>query len=189
MPFYHEPKVKHTYDPDKSKFYLKQAGVSSLKVDLSAADAAFAGAVDAAVLIKDSAAKAGIDVNVVREPNDGYWDNVWLKKPWSLSYWSGRPTPDLMFTTAYAAGASWNESYWNNDQFNKLLVEARSELDQGKRAALYAEMQDLVAEDGGAIVLMFYNFLGGHQKTLAHGKIAPNLDVDGLRIVNRWWFA
>jgi len=189
VPFYHEPKVKHTYDPEKAKFYLKQAGVGSLKVDLSAADAAFAGAVDAAVLIKDSAAKAGIEVNVVREPNDGYWDNVWLKKPWSLSYWSGRPTPDLMFTTAYAAGASWNESYWNNDQFNKLLVEARSELDQGKRAALYAEMQDLVAEDGGAIVLMFYNFLGGHLKTLAHNKIAPNLDVDGLRIVNRWWFA
>ena len=34
-----------------------------------------------AVLFKEHAAKAGIEINVVREPDDGYWANVWLKKP------------------------------------------------------------------------------------------------------------
>ena len=64
------------YDLDKAKFHLKKAGLSSLSVDLSAADAAFVGAVDAAVLYKEQAAKAGININVVREPADGYWSNV-----------------------------------------------------------------------------------------------------------------
>lgn len=190
VPFSIDPKVKHTYDPDKAKFHLKQAGLSSLKVDLSAADAAFAGSVDAALLMKDAAAAAGIDINVVREPDDGYWDNVWMKKPWCMSYWSGRPTPDLMFTTAYAADAAWNDSFWKNDRFNELLVYARSETDQKKRADAYAEMQDIVAEDGGVVVLMFYNYVGAHSKSVAHPEvIAPNWDVDGMKITKRWWFA
>ena len=45
-----DPEPKHVYDPEKAKSYLKKAGLSSLKVDLSVADAAFTGAVDAAVL-------------------------------------------------------------------------------------------------------------------------------------------
>ena len=90
-----DPQPRHDYDPEKAKAYLKKAGLDSLKVDLSVADAAFAGAVDAALLYKDSAAKAGIDINVIREPDDGYWDNVWLKKPWCMSYWNGRPTVRL----------------------------------------------------------------------------------------------
>ncbi|HSS64722.1 MAG TPA: ABC transporter substrate-binding protein, partial [Gammaproteobacteria bacterium] len=110
------------YDLDKAKFHLKKAGMSSLKVDLSAADAAFAGAVDAAVLYKEHAAKAGIEINVVREPNDGYWSNVWLKKPWCAVYWGGRATEDWMFSIAYATGAPWNDTHWEHARFNELLV-------------------------------------------------------------------
>ena len=44
---------------------------------------------------------AGITVNLIQEPADGYWSNVWLKKPWCACFWSGRATEDLMFSTAY----------------------------------------------------------------------------------------
>src|SRR5215472_11860893 len=77
-----DPTPKFTYDPEKAKFHLKKAGLSNLKVDLSAADTAFAGAVDTAVLCQQHAKAAGIGINVVREPNEGYWNNVWMKKPW-----------------------------------------------------------------------------------------------------------
>ncbi|MCB1403007.1 MAG: peptide ABC transporter substrate-binding protein, partial [Rhodobacteraceae bacterium] len=66
---------------------------------LSAADAAFPGAVDAAVLYSEQAAAAGITIDVIREPNDGYWSNVWMVKPFVAVYWSGRPTADWMFST------------------------------------------------------------------------------------------
>ncbi|MCI0429617.1 MAG: ABC transporter substrate-binding protein, partial [Rhodospirillales bacterium] len=184
-----DPEPRYSYDPEKAKEYLKKAGLSSLKVDLSAADSAFTGAVDAAVLYKEHAAKAGIEINVVREPNDGYWDNVWLKKGFLASYWSGRPTVDWLFTIAYSADAAWNESYWKNPRFNELLVAARGELDEKKRAAMYAEMQQLVHDDGGTIVLVFNNLVHAHSKELAHGAIAPNLEVDGLKLAERWWFA
>ncbi len=40
------------YDPEKAKFYMKKAGMLDHTFNLHAADAAFAGAVDAAVIIK-----------------------------------------------------------------------------------------------------------------------------------------
>jgi len=184
-----DPQPRFVYDPEKAKFHLQKAGLSSLTADLSVADAAFTGAVDAAVLYKEHAATAGIDINVVREPNDGYWDNVWLKKGWCASYWSGRPTCDWMFATAYAADAAWNETHWKNPRFNELLVAARGETDEPKRGQMYAELQQLVHDDGGVIVLVFNNFVSAHSKTLAHGDVAPNWEGDGLKIAERWWFA
>ncbi len=184
-----DPQPRHDYDPEKAKSYLKKAGLDSLKVDLSTADAAFAGAVDTAVLYKDSAAAAGIDINVVREPDDGYWDNVWMKKPWCMSYWNGRPTVDWMFQTAYAADAAWNDAFWKHPKFNELLVAARSETDQKKRAEMYAEMQQIQQEDGGNVVIMFNNYVSAHSDKLAHGDIAANWDIDGMKIASRWWFA
>ena len=86
------------YDPDKAKHHLKQAGMDKLSVQFHAADTAFPGAVDAGVLYAEHAAKAGIEIEVVREPEDGYWSNVWLVKPWCASYWGGRPTEDWMFS-------------------------------------------------------------------------------------------
>ncbi len=187
--FFNKELPQRGYDPDKAKFHLKKAGMSSLSVDLSAADAAFAGAVDAAVLYKEHAAKAGITINVVREPNDGYWSNVWMKKPWSMCYWGGRPTEDWMFSTAYAADANWNDTFWKHDRFNKLLVEARAELDESKRRTLYYEMQAIVHNEGGVVVPMYASYVGAMNQRVQHDKLAANWDVDGLRGVERWWFA
>jgi peptide/nickel transport system substrate-binding protein len=184
-----DPQPRHDYDPEKAKSYLKKAGLDSLKVDLSTADAAYAGAVDAAVLYKDSAAAAGIDINVIREPDDGYWDNVWMKKPWCMSYWNGRPTADWMFATAYADDAAWNDAFWKHPKFNELLKAARSETDQKKRAEMYAEMQQIQADDGGNVVIMFNNYVSAHSDKLAHGDLAANWDIDGMKIASRWWFA
>ncbi|MGI9462629.1 MAG: ABC transporter substrate-binding protein, partial [Aestuariivirgaceae bacterium] len=171
-------------------FHLKKAGMENLKVDLHTANTAFGGAIDAAVLYQAHAKAAGIDINVVREADDGYWVNVWMKKPWSMSYWGGRPTEDWMFTVAYAAGGSWNESFWSNGAFMKLLVEARAELDQAKRAAMYAEMQKLVRDDGGAVIPMYANNVDAVSKKVATpDKIAGNWDLDGWKSLERWWFA
>jgi peptide/nickel transport system substrate-binding protein len=184
-----KPTPIYQYDPEKAKFYLKKAGLSNLKVNLSAAEAAFNGAVDAAELYQQQAKAAGIDINVIREPNDGYWDNVWLKKPWVAGYWGGRPTCDWMFTVVYAKGAAWNETHWANPQFNELLVQARGETDDKKRAAMYDEMQQLVHDDGGLVLIVFNNYVDANSKKLAHGPIAANWEADGLRIAERWWFA
>jgi peptide/nickel transport system substrate-binding protein len=180
---------QHMYDPDKARFHLGKAGLSELKVDLSAANTAFDGAVDAAVLYAAQAGKAGITINVVREPDDGYWDNVWMKRPFCMSYWGGRATEDWMFTTAYAAGGAWNETYWGNDRFMQLLLAARAELDDAKRREMYYEMQSIVRDDGGSIIPMYANYVFARSDKVAHsGQLSSNWSMDGLKALERWWF-
>ena len=188
MKFAYDPQPAYTYDPDKAKSLLAKAGMSNLKVDLSAADAAFTGSVDAALLMAEHAKAAGIEINVIREPNDGYWDNVWLKKPWSHCYWGGRPTVDAMLSVSLAAEAAWNDTHWKNARFNEILPIARAETDDAKRAALYQEAQQLVHDDGGQMVLMFSNYVGAMNSKVAHGDLNSDNDHDGGYMYDRWWF-
>jgi len=187
--FYNSELAQTPYDPDKAKWHLKKAGLDSLEVELSAADAAFGGAVDAAVLYQNSAKSAGISVKPVRAPNDGYWSDVWMKKPFSAVYWSGRPVEDQMFSTAYQTGAAWNDTFWSNERFDKLLLEARAELDENKRRQMYYEMQAIVNDDGGAIIPMFASYVFATSDKVGYGDFATNWDCDGERWMTRWWFA
>jgi peptide/nickel transport system substrate-binding protein len=181
---------QRTYDPERARYHLKQAGLDSVQVSLSAADAAFAGAVDAAILFKEHASKAGIDIAVVREPNDGYWSNVWMQKPFSAVFWRGRPTEDWMFSTVYASGAPWNDTFWDNSQFNDLLAAARVELDESKRREMYYQLQQLVRDDGGAVIPMFANYVSASSSKVRHHEhVAASDDLDGMRLTERWWFA
>lgn len=188
--YYNTELEQKTYDPDKAKWHLQQAGLDKLEVSLSAADAAFAGAVDAGVLFQNSAQAAGIDLKVEREPNDGYWSDVWMQKPFSAVYWNGRPVEDQMFSTAFACGAAWNDGFWCNDRFEELMVAARSELDTTKRQAMYFEMQEIVANNGAITIPMFANFVfATSDKISTPDVMASNWDVDGERWAERWWFA
>lgn len=186
---FHADLEQRAYDPEKAKWHLKKAGKEGLKVDLSASDAAFPGAVDAASLYREHAKQAGIDINVVREPDDGYWSDVWMNKPWCACYWSGRVTADWMFTTAYAADADWNDTFWEHERFNKLLQEARGTLDQEKRAEMYTEMQSILRDEGGTVVPMFANYVFATNQSVQHdGTLAGNWNLDGMKFTERWWF-
>lgn len=178
------------YDPDKARHYLKKAGLDSLDIDLSASDAAFNGAIDAAQLYQASAKSSGINIKVVQEPADGYWSNVWLKKPWCMSFWSGRPTEDWMFSLAYETGAPWNESGWENARFQELLVTARAELDEAKRGAMYHEMQALMSSEGGTVIPMYANWVFAVSNKLENGgKVGNIFSMDSDRMIERWWFS
>tara|TARA_R100001143_G_scaffold62950_1_gene67732 strand:- start:19126 stop:20748 length:1623 start_codon:yes stop_codon:yes gene_type:complete len=177
------------FDPEKAKFHLKKAGMENLKVDLNIADTAFEGAVNGAQLFSETAKQSGIELNVVREPDDGYWSNVWLVKNFCGSYWGGRPTEDWMFSQVYSKGADWNESRWENERFNQLLIEARAELDSAKRREMYVEMQTLCNEDSGNIIPVFMAYT--HAASTKIGmpeQLASNWELDGHKNAERWWF-
>ncbi len=178
------------YDPEKARFHLKKAGLSKLSIKFHAADTGFGGAIDAGQLMTASAAAAGINVEVVREPNDGYWSNVWMKKAFSACYWSGRPTENWIFSQIYAADASWNDTYWKHDKFNKLLVQGRAELDPTKRRDIYVEMQRIVNNEGGVCLPLFTSdVMAYHERLHVPEVVGANWELDGAKNSERWWFA
>ena len=178
------------YDPDKAAFYLKEAGMDSIDIDISASNAAFEGAVDAAQLFQASASAAGINLNVIQEPSDGYWSNVWLKKNFCACYWSGRATEDWMFATAYEEGVPWNDSQWDSKdsaRFQELLLTARAELDSDARRAQYGEMQQILRDDGGVPVPMFANYVQAVNNRITSPDTVGNLwQMDNGRMAERW---
>ncbi len=188
MPYAAKIPQRH-YDPDKAKFYLRKAGLDSLKVQLSTSDAAGASAVDMAVLFAQGASKAGIDIGVVRESADGYWSNVWLKKPFVVVNAGQRPTPDVVFSQFFEDGAAWNDTHWHNDRFQSLLLTAKSMLDQKRRSEIYAEMQAICSDDGGYLIPFFANKVSARRSNVKHTKtISSAWELDGGRAYQRWWF-
>lgn len=147
------------FDPDKAMFHLKKSGHDG-SILLRTSDNSFPGAPDAAALFQQSCASAGIKLDVKREPNDGYWSEVWNNQPFCTSYWSGRPVQDQMLSTAYLSTADWNDTRFKNEQFDQLLVAARGEVDEAKRTQMYADLSTLIRDDGGLICPMFNDFVG-----------------------------
>ena len=189
MPYWPDIEQR-TYDPDKAKFHLKKAGVDKLSVSLSSADSLMSGAIDMIVLFSEHAKGAGIELTAVREPNDGYWADVWLKKPFVTVTWGARPTPDNMFTLAYKKGAAWNESHWENERFNELLTQAKGQLNDELRGEMYREMCQLARDDGGTIIPLFRNYVYARNKKIAHAdSVASSWENDGGRACHRWWMA
>lgn len=169
------------YDPEKAAHYFKKSGHDG-PVLLRTSDNSFPGAPDAAALFQQSAAKAGITLDIKREPNDGYWSEVWNKQPFCTSYWGGRPTQDQMFSTAYLSTADWNDTRFNNEQFDQLLIAARAELDTAKRTQMYADMGTILRDEGGLICPMFNDFIDATSERVA-GWID---DTAGFALMNSY---
>lgn len=176
------------YDPEKARYLIKRAGFDRLSVQLHTSEAAFAGAVDFAVLYKQQAAKAGIDIDVVRESPDGYWARIKSNTPsWYMTYWSGRMTEDDMLSAVFAPTSQRNYTHWHNPAFVSLLTAARSETNELKRKSMYGEMQTLVSNDGGAVIPIFGNYVNAFVDRVSPPPVvSTSEDLDGGRLIERW---
>ena len=82
------------------------------------------------------------------------------------------------------------ETRFDHDRFNELLIATRAEVDNNKRAEMYAEAQQIVRDEGGTIVPFFRNFLFARRTNVHHGEaIGGNWQMDGYKAAERWWFA
>ena len=158
-PYYNHDIPQRSYDPEKVSFHIKKAGLENVPVDLYTSDVPASGAIAACEIYQETAAAGGLKLNLIKPPADTYWSNIWMKKPICVSAWDPRPVPDLMFSIAYKSGGSYNETIWNNERFDKLLIEARAVTDFNKRKEMYGEMQRMLQDDGGISVLAFLDFL------------------------------
>jgi peptide/nickel transport system substrate-binding protein len=176
------------YDPDKAKFHYTKSGHSGPLV-IPIADVSFSGAVDATLIFQASGAKAGVDIQLDRRPNDGYFDRYRAKAPIMGTSWGARPTPDLILTLAWASNAVFNEAHWQRPAFDQLLVAARAELDMVKRKGMYHDMQHMIYEDGGSLIPMFSNYIDGGVARLRGFVPSPLRQMSNYRAIEQVWFA
>ena len=85
--------------------------------------------------------------------------------------------------------ANWNDTKWQHERFNKLLVDARAELDEKKRGELYMDMQSIVRDEAATVIPMFADVVVAANAKLKYKDFASNQNLDGLKCSERWWFA
>ena len=142
-------------DIEKAKELLAQAGYpDGLEVDLYTPNSP-AHRPALAQAYAEMAALAGIKVNVKILPSSVFWDK-WMTWPFSVSGWSGRPLATDNISLGCRCGAAWNEMYWCNEEFDRLLDEIEGTVDVQKRRELLCVAQRIMQEDSG-MILPFWN--------------------------------
>ena len=149
------------YDPDGAKALLEAAGQAGLTFKLSVGSG-WTDVVAYAETLAQSAAAAGITVEIDSMPVDSYW-NVWTEVPVGITPWSHRPLAITNLALAYTAkpdGApgDWNESRWVDEEFSRILLQAQGTLDLEARRALVGQLETIQRERGSIAIAWWQNF-------------------------------
>ncbi len=102
-----------------------------------------------------------------------YLDQVWKKGDFYVGFYNMQPTEDAIFKLLFTSDAAWNETRWNNGDFDKLVEAARTTTDTTQRARLYAEAQAKMREDLPALVPVFFDLLGAHRDYVQDFHLHP----------------
>ena len=138
-------------DIERAKALLAEAGhLNGLDIDLHVATIESTWPVLAEVYQKQVAA-AGIRVNIVQVPSDGFWNDVWMQKDAVTTRWNERPA-DQALNEIYLSTAKWNESFYKDADFDAMLSKARQELDFDARRALYVKAQEHLYKTAGTLI-------------------------------------
>ncbi|MGH3519734.1 MAG: ABC transporter substrate-binding protein [Haloechinothrix sp.] len=156
---------QRTQDIALARKLLKEAGHDGLKVELVTSPVA-AGLVEAAQVYAAQAKDAGITVTVRKvDPGEFYGSN-YLRWDFAQDYWFTRN-----FLPQAAAGslptAPYNETHWNDAEFNALVAKARRTVDDDARNALISQAQEIEYERGGYIIWGFTNQVDAYSSRLS----------------------
>ncbi len=159
---------QHTYDPDKAKFHLKEAGHGYAR------RAAFGrrlrpSRARSTRRCSVSGARGGCGHQHRRGPRaERRLLGQRLDEEAVLCVLLGRTAhrrSDVL--DRYAAGAPWNESFWDNARFNELLhlraVGTRRR--QASRRCI-ARCRDLCSNEGGTVIPMYASYVMAHTEKL-----------------------
>ncbi|MFC8047211.1 ABC transporter substrate-binding protein [Nocardia sp. NPDC057353] len=152
-PFYHDRLPQRQYDPERARALLREAGKENLTVTLPTADG-LPGQVEAATLFAEHAAKAGITIRLESVPADTYFSQVSGEQPLTQVGWWNYSLDYFYGQTATSASPS-NGTGWRRPEWDATFAAARAAMDPARRAALYAELQEELWNEGGLILHSF----------------------------------
>jgi len=127
---------------------------------------------DSVAILKEDAAKAGINIKINVMPSAQYWD-VWDKAPFGLTVWYHRPLAVMVLGLAYRAGVPWNESSYNNPAFDAALDEAEATFDVEKRRVKMEKVEKILQDDAILIQPFFRSVFTAISKDVVGFEMHP----------------
>ena len=185
-PYYNADIEQRGLDIDRAKSLLKSSGMHAETIELHVSDAAV-GSVDMGLMLQQTAARAGLTINIKREPSDGYWSNIWLKRAFIGSEWNAKAVDDINLSLLFLTNAKWNEDHIANERLDGLIIEARATLELEKRREIYGEVQAIVNDESGHIIPAFADYLDGVSNRVKGLEPVPVGNMGGFNFANKVW--
>lgn len=185
-PLYNSEIEQHMLDHDKAKFHLKEAGMEGATLELHVSEAA-ANSIETGQFLQREAAQIGLNIDLKREPRDGYWSNIWLKRGFYGGEWNPRPTYDMILSLAWTSTAKWNETKVQHPSLDNLIAEGRVTVDGTKRKEIYGEVQKIISEDGGNAIPMFIDYLDARSSKVRGLSPVPTGGLGGYNFADTVW--
>ena len=158
-------------DVDAALALLKEAGMRDFEHELTSIDEGWMK--DTADATAAQLRDAGIEVRRTVVPSAAFW-NDWNKYPFSATNWTHRPLGVQVLNIAYRGGASWNESGFANEEFDRLLDEALSIADADARREVSRRLQEIMQEEGVAIQPYWRSLYRHHRPEVVGAEMHPS---------------
>jgi peptide/nickel transport system substrate-binding protein len=177
---------QRTVDLDKARYHLKKAGMENGRIELHVTEAA-QNSVEIGLLLQRDAARAGLQIDLKREPAEGYWSNIWIKRAFHSVIWNPRPTYNIMATLIHKSDANWNDTRCGSPQLDELIDSARGTVDPAKRKELFWGIQELIYNDGGNAIPAFVNYLDAVSSKVKGITPVPTGNLGGFNFADSVW--
>jgi peptide/nickel transport system substrate-binding protein len=187
LPSYNAHIPQRSHDPQRAASLLKQAGVGRLRLTLPAAEAG-PGMFESAIVFKQQAAAAGVDVTLRKIDAGTYFsNNLYLKTPFyettNVDSFEAT-TEDLLLPNS-----PYNETHWYDKRWATEFFKAQAIVDIDRRNAAYKALQEPLWDRGGYVIWGFFETLDATSPKVQ--GIVPNKSVGmenlgGLYFKNHW---
>ncbi len=173
-------------DIAKAKELLAEAGYpDGIDVELVTAPIQ-SGAVEAAQVFAQQAKEAGIRVSIRRVDATTFFGDQYLQWDFAQDFWYTRDFMPQVIASCLEE-SPFNETHWNDPEFNKVFNRARAIPDADERRNLEHELQKILYDRGGYIIWGFANQVDAFQKYV--GGLVPNATgrpLSGWRFDRVW---
>lgn len=161
-------------DPAAAMALLEAAGHADTEFELISIDGDWRTTVTDA--IGQQMRDAGMNVKRTVIPGATFW-NDWTKYPFSTTNWNMRPLGVQVLALAYKGGEAWNESAYNNAEFDALLAEAVTIADADARRVVMEKIE-MNLQSSGVIIQPLWRSLFCHHWDYVKGHtMHPTFEI------------
>jgi peptide/nickel transport system substrate-binding protein len=178
------------YNPDRARQLLDQAGypaVNGVRLHLAMKTSTEESTRLMAAVFQQQLRQVGIVLDIRTFEFATFFSDVTrgAYQVHSLRWVGGNEDPDIfeyVFHSAKFSPHGANRTYYANPRVDALIDQARGELDQNTRKQIYAEIQQILAEDLPYINLWYYENVMVHTRRIRNLTLNPPGNYDFLKM-------
>ncbi len=181
MHWAHEEEVfKFSYDPEKARKLLAEAGYSSgLELELKCSSTAFARSL--AEVLHDQLGRVGIRLRINCMEFSAFYQQI-IRGNFQLYFlmWVGISDPDIFYYTLHSASIpphGANRGFFVNPLADFLIEKGRQTFDREMRRAVYSQLQKVVSQQVPFIPLWYPDSIAVYREGIEGVQVYPCGDL------------